>query len=370
LGEGLDEAESAPGVHRGIADGIKEAFSRDVMRTGPGGEDAARFEEFQGAEMDLLVAAEGVAKVLLAAGEGRRIEDDEVETIFARLEEVEGIGFDGWEVELVEAGIGMDGHDGVGGDVDAGDGGCPGAGARQSESALVAEAVEDAAPCGEACDALVGVELIEVEAGFLAGERVDLEFQSVVVDHERARVGAVEHGEFGAESFGFADGGVVAEDDGGGLESFAESLDEEVAALVHGEREGLQDEVVEVAVDDDAGQAVGFAPDEAAEAGIDGEALAEGGGLVEAAEEELAVEGLAAAGEAAGDDLGGGVVDGGAEEAVPSVLERDDFAGLGVSEGLEDFAGVDPLVAVKDAGAGFDDESGHGRKTGGRRDLA
>jgi hypothetical protein len=64
-----------------------------------------------------------------------------------------------------------------------------------------------------------------------------------------------------------------------------------------------------VAVDDQAGHAVGFAPDEAAERFIDAAALAVFDGLADAAGEEIEVEVLLAAGKAAGDDLRLRIVD-------------------------------------------------------------
>ena len=54
------------------------------------------------------------------------------------------------------------------------------------------------------------------------------------------------------------------------------------------------------------------------------------------------------------------IVDGGAERAVAEIFERDHITGLRITESFADFGGVNPLVAVENAGAGSDDETCHG----------
>ena len=81
-----------------------------------------------------------------------------------------------------------------------------------------------------------------------------------------------------------------------------------------------------------------------------------------AAAKEIGVEVLAAAGKTPGNDLGKRVVDGATEEAVLAVLEGNHIAGGGFAEGFENFTGVNPVVAVEEAGAGTNDEAGHGER--------
>ena len=118
--------------------------------------------------------------------------------------------------------------------------------------------------------------------------------------------------------------------------------------------------MVAVAIDDQAGEAVGLGPDEAGERFINAALLAVLDGLADAAGEEVEIEVLLAAGKAAGDDLRLRIVDGGAERAVAEILERDHVAGLRVAEGFLDFSRVNPLVTVKNACAGCDDNTCHG----------
>ena len=172
------------------------------------------------------------------------------------------------------------------------------------------------------------------------------------MDDERAGVFAVEHFDAGLHALGLAVGRIVAKNDGGGVEQGDERVADDFLPQVHGEREGLDGKVVAVAVDDQAGQAVGLGPDEAGERFIDAALFPVVDGLADAAGEEVEVEVLLAAGKPAGDDLRLGIVDGGAERPVAEVLERDDVAGLGIAEGFLDFGGVNPLVTVKNARAG------------------
>ena len=162
----------------------------------------------------------------------------------------------------------------------------------------------------------------------------------------------MQHLDAGFHALGLAVGRIVAEDDGGGIEQGDEGVADDFLPQVHGERERLDGEMVAVAVDDQAGEAVGLGPDEAGERFIDAALLAVLDGLADAAGEEVEVEVLLAAGKPAGDDLRLRVVDGGAERAVAEVLEGDDVAGLGIAEGFLDLGGIDPLVTVKNARAG------------------
>ena len=72
------------------------------------------------------------------------------------------------------------------------------------------------------------------------------------------------------------------------------------------------------------------------------------------------VEILLSAREPAGDDLGVGIVNRASQWSIFEVLKGNDVPGLRVSEGLFDLRGVDPVVAVEDSRAWFDDKSGHG----------
>src|SRR5450756_2003406 len=115
-----------------------------------------QLQQFQRAQVDLLVAAQGVVYGGAVAGEGRRVEDDEVEArddAFVRLhggggfqpiEDVDGLEGAGL-VELVGLGVAPGGGDGIGALIKQMDVTSPGAGGVQAEAAEEAEAVEDIA---------------------------------------------------------------------------------------------------------------------------------------------------------------------------------------------------------------------------------
>ena len=164
-------------------------------------------------------------------------------------------------------------------------------------------------------------------------------------------------------AFGLTHGAFVALDDAAWLQEVVEGLDDEVFAQIHREGERLEHEEVAVAVDDDAGEAVGLAPDEAAEVQIDVGGFAHLDGALDAAREEVEIEILAAVGEQTRGDLRHRVVDGAAEGLAAHVLEMDDVAGLGIAETFLNFSGVNPEVTVEEAGAGLDGEGGHKGKS-------
>jgi hypothetical protein len=80
-----------------------------VVAAAVGREDAVGSEQLEGAQVDLLVAAQGVADGLAGFREGGRIEDDEI--VFpllrlGRLEEVEDVRLLRLEGQAVAGGIG------------------------------------------------------------------------------------------------------------------------------------------------------------------------------------------------------------------------------------------------------------------------
>jgi hypothetical protein len=125
----------------------------------------------------------------------------------------------------LSCGVAARGLAGAGGNIHGGDFRGAGLGAGQGEAALVGEAVEHAPALGELGDLGVGLELVEIEPGFLAVEEIDLEIQIIRTDDERAGVFAVEHLDAGLHALGLAEGRIVSQDDG----LRGQQLDERVA---------------------------------------------------------------------------------------------------------------------------------------------
>ena len=140
---------------------------------------------------------------------------------------------------------------------------------------------------------------------------------------------------------------------------FLQRLDDEIFAPIHRQRERLQDKMIAVAIDDHAGQTIAFAPDQPTELRIHSAARAIFHRLREPARKKIRIEFLPASRKTPGDDLRFGIVNRAAEQPVFSVFQRDDVAVGWIAKDLQHFAGENPIMAMEDAGARFDDEAGH-----------
>ncbi len=101
-----------------------EFAGADVVAAAEGRQDAAGLQHLQRAQMDLLVAAHGVADARLGLGERGRVEDDQVvggAGRFLLLEEIEAVGGDEPDLGAGEVGVFLRQGDGVVADVDGGD---------------------------------------------------------------------------------------------------------------------------------------------------------------------------------------------------------------------------------------------------------
>jgi hypothetical protein len=143
--------------------------------------------------------------------------------------------------------------------------------------------------------------------------------------------------DFAGEDFGllaevlqFADEDVVAGEDALGLEELLEAIGDSGAGGIHALIEELEDKVIAVAIDHEAGEEVALGVDEAVGIGVGDGALAELESGAKAVEVEGAIERLVLVSEQAESDLGGGAVVGDAE-ALPALVEdADGLAGLGL----------------------------------------
>ena len=129
LAADLYQAESAVGVKCGAGEHFQEIGLSYVVGAGAGDEDAAGAEHFEGAEIELFVAAQGGVEVALALGERGWVENDGVVVTVGGgvvLEEVKGVGFDpfnlfSFQELVVERGVLVGYFEGGTGAVDASD---------------------------------------------------------------------------------------------------------------------------------------------------------------------------------------------------------------------------------------------------------
>src|SRR6266850_1129705 len=80
--ERLLETPQAPGratrVDQGIGNHFLKNLTANMMRAGKSRQDSVRRKELESADVQLLVAAQGVMQAAFVFREGRRIEDDQV----------------------------------------------------------------------------------------------------------------------------------------------------------------------------------------------------------------------------------------------------------------------------------------------------
>lgn len=353
LGAAVEDAEGAAGVEGGGGDGLQEHAFADVVGAGAGDEHAAAVEQAEGAEIDVLIAGERFLHGAAGFREGGRVEDDGVEAavgLGVLCEELEDVGFAPLDVvDFVGGGVFPGAVEGGRGGIESFDA-IGAAGEVEGEAAGGTETVEDLA-AREALGGEVVLALVEEGAGFLAAEEIDVPVEAVELDLVRGREFAVDELFFEREAFEFADGDVVAEDDGAGLEEGFQRVEDGGACGVHALVEELDGEGVTVAVDDEGGQTVGFGVDEPV--GIArGDALAVGEGGGKALVVEGGVDDGAGVGEAAEGDLGAGAEMEDAQVLGARVEDFDGGAGRGVA-GIDEVALKDPRVAVADSVGGL-----------------
>ena len=114
-----------------------------------------------------------------------------------------------------------------------------------------------------------------------------------------------------------------------------------------------------VAIDDHAGQSVALAPNHAAQFWIDISTVTVLGGLRDAAFEKIKIEILPLPRKATRDNLRLGIVNRTADQTIAPVFQRNHVAIRRISENLQHLAGKNPVVAVQDVRAGFDNKAGH-----------
>jgi hypothetical protein len=360
LGVGGDAAEDVAGVVRGGEQRVLEQFGADVVRAAEGGEGAAGLQQLQRAQMDFFITAQGVVHRGAVAGEGGRIEDDEVETrddAFVRfhgggglqpVEHVDGLEGAGL-VHLVGFGVAFGGGDGIRALIEQVDVAGTGARGVQAEAAEEAEAIEDVATFRKGGHGLVVGLLVEIHAGLMAADEVGLKFQVVEVYGDFAVGFTGEQAVGFGEAFKFARGDIAAFHDGAGRKDFFQGGDDVGLAQIHAERGDLDDEDVLVFIDDEAAEEIALGIDDAEGGGAGQVAFADGEGGTDAFLKKFFVGADAVEREEADADLGFGIVKAGAEQALAVVLDLYEVAiGGGLGE-AEDLVGVDPRMAGNDA---------------------
>ncbi len=342
-----EETDFTAGVGGGGGDGALEGDGVDMPGTGIGGQHAAGREGLEDAQGEFLVAAEGPVDGGPVAGEGGRVEDNEIEGPGLKgIDEVEGVGLDRLDRQPVAGGIGPHRRHAFARAVHADHPFRPGAGGLQTERTLVAERVEHPVPLRQAGHQEVLLALVEVEPGLLPVGQVQLVGQPVNL-HRAGRGGLARAGpHMPVKTLQFAHRGVVAENDLLRLQFLRQPVPDRVQAQVDRAGDGLHDEHAGELVDDEAGNKVGVGPDQAA-AGLRPppfQRLPQGAGQV------VGLEGHARLpAEPPPGDLRTAVVDAAAERAAARVPQVERPAVEFRPRGIGQFVEVDPGMAAQHA---------------------
>ena len=310
---------------------LQEQWLGDVIGAGAGDQVAARPQELEGAEVDLLVAAAGGRNGVAVLGEGRRVEDNHLETppgLVVFLEQVEGIAFAksgiGNRIQLL---IPAGGFDSCGRHIDALDvratvGDC------EREASLIAETIEHVsrriAPRGEMVFALV-----EKRSGFLALGKVADERHAVFLGQNFGRHFAVKHADALFETLEHTHLGVVAFDDALGREPFHKNIDERAFQTVACLAERLKNEIIAIAIDDHRRQQIRFAIDQAAGVGVFDNQVTIGGGPANPRGQECTIDGNVLASQQADRNLRFVAVKRAPDEVSALVNQADDSSRFG-----------------------------------------
>jgi phosphoribosylaminoimidazole-succinocarboxamide synthase len=142
-------------------------------------------------------------------------------------------------------------------------------------------------------------------------------------------------------------------------EGVFESFHDHCLSKVHRQRQGLQNQIVAVPIDDHPGQSVALAPNDAAQPRIDTSPRAIFDGLHGPPLKEIEIEVLAPAGKTSCHDLRFAVVNRAPDQVILPVLERNDIAIGRAAENLQHFAREHPIVPVQNARPRFYDKSTH-----------
>src|ERR1022692_720957 len=104
LSADLGQTQGSMSITGSVGEHFEKVRKADMVGAGARNQNPAGAEHLQGAEVEFFVAAEGGIEIALGFGEGGRIENDGVIALAGGgvvLEEVEGVGFDPFDIRLV-----------------------------------------------------------------------------------------------------------------------------------------------------------------------------------------------------------------------------------------------------------------------------
>ena len=300
LAEAFNDLNAPMGIGGGIRDNLLEQVHFHESRAAECGEHAAFGQELHGKQVDILIAAGAFLQVVLAFNELRRIKYDEVEglgLVAALAQVLEHVGFHmscvgGAEFVTHDAFLGE--LERVFGNIHLVNFFATAAESVKSETAGIAEAVQNLLALGKFSNAAAGVALVQIVACFVAVLHIDGEENAVFVDDD----GVVAHFAVYAtgaqlQAFFFSHIGIAAFVNAAAVRLFGEQFVNRFAVDFGAGSQDFDRIDVGILVDDAAWDAVVFGVDQAEcrflVFDVKTAALACGDGAVEQVAEEFAV---------------------------------------------------------------------------------
>ena len=349
-----------PGIIRCRKQSVLKKLGANVVAAAEGCEGAARFQEFQGAQMNLFVPTQCVGHRGTIARKRRRIKDDQVKARNdalvrfdggVRLEPVKDI--DGLKGALVRESVFLR-ITGGGGNrirtlIQQVNVRCTGPGGVQTEAAEETKAIKHLAVFGKPGYGLIICLLIEVHSGLMASHEVGLKLNAIQQHRNGPGNFPGQYAIGFRQAFKLARGHIAALRDGTGGKDFLQGGHNVCFASVHAECGDLHDQDILIFVHDQAAQKVTFGIDHPEGGGVRQMALPHGERRADSLLKECLIRNDPVLGKQTDIDFGLGIVKAGAEQSLAVILDLHKIA-IGSRAGqAEHFVIINPGMPRHDA---------------------
>ena len=183
------------------------------MRTRERNKDPFLGEQLQSPQMDFLIAPPGASQRIFRLGKGWRIQNNEIEPRFSFRQAgqvIKDIGSDGSQMDAVPLRALLNSADQVAIYLDCSDGFSAGSRAGQREGTLIRKAVQDNQPARDPRDLAIIINLVEIKAGLLPPEQLDLKPQICHLDLQLGWDRSIQCADNKLHAFGLPDRYVVS----------------------------------------------------------------------------------------------------------------------------------------------------------------
>ncbi|MCG3121364.1 MAG: hypothetical protein ALAOOOJD_04429 [bacterium] len=266
-----EQANRAFGISGGGEKNFLEQVRRQRLRARTAQQQAVRFYDFHGLQIDVFVSAGGVINVFLAMRKRRRIENDEIELLRGVAQILKKIGCNKIFLhhrKIIECEIFFRHSHGSRGRIHRYDTRRAALLGINRKRAGIAKAIQQFPPRAHSRDPRAVLTLIEKKAGLLAFVNVDFKKQIVLTNlQRRRRLIAGENLRYWLQAVFIQRRSGAAFIDALRLNDILQRGDNLTSKIRHAERADLHDQIVGILVNDQSGQAIAFGIDDAKSVG-------------------------------------------------------------------------------------------------------